>query len=164
MSTLATLPTDIKNACDTCFLYNHLDILGPVVASVYQQPTQAGRLTYFMAAFADGVKLFDSLLITPVITPITSNSNRSSSGRSSSESFAFVTSDNVEEGIRIVSGDDCKRLFLLAYRQYLCHILHTKITQPLCREIETDLRLHIHTKVPHLVYRSYFYFCFVVCL
>ena len=38
-------------------------------------------------------------------------------------------------------------VFLQAYRRFLCRVLQTRVIQPLCREIETNLRLHIHTKV-----------------
>ena len=36
--------------------------------------------------------------------------------------------------------------FLLEYRSVLKRTLTTQIVEPLCRDIETDLRLHVHTK------------------
>jgi len=36
--------------------------------------------------------------------------------------------------------------FLLEYRSLLKRTLTTQIVEPLCRDIETDLRLHVHTK------------------
>lgn len=36
--------------------------------------------------------------------------------------------------------------FFMKYRAYLVHVIQHHIVMPLCRDIETDLRLHIHTK------------------
>eukprot|EP00602_Paraphysomonas_sp_CaronLab_P007109 CAMPEP_0185031460 /NCGR_PEP_ID=MMETSP1103-20130426/18944_1 /TAXON_ID=36769 /ORGANISM="Paraphysomonas bandaiensis, Strain Caron Lab Isolate" /LENGTH=1209 /DNA_ID=CAMNT_0027566997 /DNA_START=38 /DNA_END=3667 /DNA_ORIENTATION=- len=36
--------------------------------------------------------------------------------------------------------------FVTAYREFLLSVLRREIVEPLCRSIETDLRLHIHTK------------------
>jgi hypothetical protein len=34
---LSNLARDIKNACCTSFLYHHLDILSPIIGSIYEQ-------------------------------------------------------------------------------------------------------------------------------
>ena len=36
--------------------------------------------------------------------------------------------------------------FVVNYRDILRHAITTEVIQPLCHDIETDLRLHIHTK------------------
>lgn len=36
--------------------------------------------------------------------------------------------------------------FVVNYRDILRHAIATEVIQPLCHDIETDLRLHIHTK------------------
>ena len=40
-----------------------------------------------------------------------------------------------------------RHLLKYEYQQEILHYLHTSIIDPLCREIETDLRLHIHSVV-----------------
>ena len=125
---LSSLPGDVKRVCDCSWLYHHLDILSPVVSAIYAQPTDAHRLTYTLAAFEDGVKLCDVAMILP---PLQSTVNVGGTAPSSSSSSV---------------------VFLQAYRRFLCRVLQIRVIQPLCREIETDLRLHIHTK--HLDHMS----------
>lgn len=50
--------------------------------------------------------------------------------------------------------------FFVNYRDTLRQAVMVEIVQPLCRDIETDLRLHIHTK--HL--GEFTSFCLFVCL
>lgn len=53
-----------------------------------------------------------------------------------------------EDGIRLCQAVLHQPLppFFVNYRGVLRDALKTNVIQPLCRDIETDLRLHIHTK------------------
>jgi WASH complex subunit 7 len=104
LSALANLSHNIRQVCSTSFLYFHLSILDPIVANIYQHPTQANRLQYIIAAFNDGIRLFSLV--------------------SHAEFFPFYVN----------------------YRSLLRYSITSEIIEPLCRDIETDLRLHIHTK------------------
>ena len=171
VNALANLPGDIKRVCDCSWLYHHLDILPPVISAIYAQPTDAHRLTYTLAAFADGVKLCDVAMILPPLSTATtgasSSLSSSSSGISLSSSFTSTSSSSSSSLSSTSSSSSSTSssssslpssppsssssagvVFLQAYRRFLCRVLQTRVIQPLCREIETNLRLHIHTKVP----------------
>ena len=102
--TLANFPSDVRRACDSSFLYLHKDTLPRIMASIYQLPTEAGRLQYIIGAFNDGVRLCSAV------------THRDASP------------------------------FIIAYRLFLRDALRTEVILPLCRDIENDLRLHIHAK------------------
>lgn len=104
LSALANLSHNIRQVCNSSFLYFHLSILDPIVASIYQHPTQANRLQYIIAAFNDGIRLFSLVAHTDFFP------------------------------------------FYLNYRLLLRFSITSEIIEPLCRDIETDLRLHVHTK------------------
>jgi len=101
---LANFPNDLRRACDSSFLYFHKDTLPRIMASIYQLPTEAGRLQYIIGAFNDGVRL-----------------------------CAAVTHRDAAP-------------FVVAYRAFLRDTLRSEVILPLCRDIENDLRLHIHAK------------------
>ena len=101
---LANFPSDVRKACDSSFLYFHKDTLPRIVASIYQLPTEAGRLQYIIGAFNDGIRLCSAVL------------HKDASP------------------------------FFLAYRAFLRDTLRGEVVLPLCRDIENDLRLHIHAK------------------
>ena len=58
---LSAFTTEIKAACDTSFLYFHVDILRPVISSIYSTPKDANRLQYILAAFSDGIRMCEAV-------------------------------------------------------------------------------------------------------
>ena len=101
---LSSFQRDIVSMADTGFLFYHQDILGVMVADIYKRPTEANRLQYLLAAFADGIKACEMIRHTD------------------------------------------QKPYFIAYRQSLSGVLKVGVIRPLCQEIETNLRLHIHTK------------------
>jgi WASH complex subunit 7 len=104
LCTVSQLPRQLQNVCDSRFLYYHLDILPPMVESVYQQSAEANRLQYLLQSFIDGIRVCQMVAHVPA-TP-----------------------------------------FFLNLRSYIRETVKKNIIEPLCRDIENDLRLHIHTK------------------
>jgi WASH complex subunit 7 len=107
ISNLSAFPKLIRRACDTSYLYYHLDVLSPMIAAIVMSSTEANRLQYLLAAFSDGIRLCDA---------------------------------------SIHLKDEVKAKNLTNYRQYLKSLVTKHIVDPLCQKIETDLRLHVHTK------------------
>ena len=102
--------------CDTSFLYLHLDLLAPVVATVFAAPTEAHRLHYVVAAFADGAKLCDAALLLPPASTASSASATTSSGA----------------GGLIGPRSTSSKAFLRGYRLVLLHILQIRLVRPHC--------------------------------
>ena len=63
---VANFDKDIKTVCDTGFLFFHKDILAPLMQHIYDNPTQANRLQYQVAAFSDGIRVCQSIAHTEV--------------------------------------------------------------------------------------------------
>jgi WASH complex subunit 7 len=101
---VSNLPQQLQKVCDSRFLYYHLDILSPMVESIYQLSAEANRLQYLLKGFIDGIKVCQMVAHLPA-TP-----------------------------------------FFLNLRVFLRDCVKKNIIEPLCRDIENDLRLHIHTK------------------
>ena len=104
MSLASSIGPMIKAACDTSFLVFHYQLLSPMIAAVYQEPTSATRLQYIVAAFSDSIKLCQMILH---VDPVP---------------------------------------FFQNLRKHMHTVLKEQIIEPLSRDIETDLRLHVHTK------------------
>lgn len=104
---ITQLPKLIRKACDSGYLYFHLDILSPMIISIFSSSTEANRLQYLLAAFSDGIRLCDYI--------------------------SHV-------------GHEVKEKYLSNYRLFFKTTITKIIISPLCQEIETDLRLHVHTK------------------
>lgn len=89
---------------NTSYMYHHIDLISPFLASIYNNPVECNRLQYYYRVFEDGIYLCNAVNHYDV-TP-----------------------------------------FCFNYRTILVNLLKQEIIQPLCRDIENDLRLHIHTK------------------
>ena len=103
--------------CDTSFLYLHLDLLAPVVATVFAAPTEAHRLHYVVAAFADGAKLCDAALLLPP---------------ASTAAASATTTTSSSAGGLIGPRSTSSKAFLRGYRRVLLHILQTRLVRPHC--------------------------------
>ena len=113
---LSSRGRDLRRVCDTSFLYLHLDLLAPVVATVFAAPTEAHRLHYVVAAFADGAKLCDAALLLPPASTASASATTSSSGA----------------GGLIGPRSTSSKAFLRGYRRVLLHILQTRLVRPHC--------------------------------
>ena len=63
---MANFDRDVKAVCDTGFLFFHQDVLAPMMQHIYDNPTQANRLQYQVAAFCDGIRVCQSIAHTEV--------------------------------------------------------------------------------------------------
>jgi len=104
--------------CDTSFLYLHLDLLAPVVATVFAAPTEAHRLPYVVAAFADGAKLCDAALLLPPASIASSATTSGNNGGTAGGSIGPRSSSS--------------KAFLRGYRRVLLHILQTRLVRSNC--------------------------------
>jgi WASH complex subunit 7 len=57
---LSTLTNDLREACNTQFLYYHLDLLPTILQGIYTSTTEGNRLQYILAGFCDGVRMIQA--------------------------------------------------------------------------------------------------------
>ena len=112
--------------CDTSFLYLHLDLLAPVVATVFAAPTEAHRLHYVVAAFADGAKLCDAALLLPPASTASASSSAMTTTTTTSGSNGGTAGGLI--GPRSTSS----KAFSRGYRRVLLHILQTRLVRSNC--------------------------------
>ena len=95
----------------------------------------------------DGLTVSALLLSTLLLCPSLCNDTSHSFDLWCRQHILFVFSTIIPTATTGTSSPSSSVVFLQAYRRFLCRVLQTRVIQPLCREIETNLRLHIHTKV-----------------
>lgn len=97
---------DLREACDTSFLFFYTDLLPVYLKHIYQVPHEASKLTYTMQVLGQDIP-------------------------------HLLLSQSLHESPQVL---------LAAYRREVSQALLEHIVHPLCKEIEVDLRLHIHSQ------------------
>lgn len=121
---LSNLQNDIRTITSTKFLYFHTDLLMTIIQSIYTSTTEGNRLQYVLTGFIDGIKLIQTC------RHLEMNSDTNTS--------------------KMANKFELNKFFI-SYRLQIQNILYQELIFPLCHDIETDLRLHVHMKhLPHM--------------
>lgn len=97
---------DLREACDTSFVFFYTDLLPVYLKHIYQVPHEASKLSYTMQVLGQDIP-------------------------------HLLLSQSLHESPAVL---------LATYRREVSQAILDHIVHPLCKEIEVDLRLHIHSQ------------------
>jgi WASH complex subunit 7 len=122
---LAALQPRLRALCDTSFLYFTIDLVPLFVRDMYEHPEQVHRLPYLLAALRDPA---------PMLLALRRWFDAQPPAAISFASTAVPPAPTLAQ----LPYYEC-------YQREVARMLDAELVLPLCREVETDLRLHIHS-------------------
>ena len=122
---LAGLQPRLRALCDTSFLYFTIDLVPLFVRDMYEHPEQVHRLPYLLSALRDPAPMLLAL--------------RRWFDAQPPAAIVFAST-------ALPPAPTLAQLpYYECYQREIARMLDAELVLPLCREVETDLRLHIHS-------------------
>jgi WASH complex subunit 7 len=131
----------LREACDCSQLYFVRDLFPMLLETLGAAPIRCQRIPHILAAFADAAPMLASAVHLPPVTATTA----SAGGVPSTADTHRVTTRTEAEAMEAALAKDPRENLLSAFDGFLRRHIHEQLVLPLCREIEVDVRVHVHS-------------------
>lgn len=126
---MSTWVSFLSKAVDTSTLFWVRALLPAMIHSVVQVPWQADRLRLLIAGFSDASSLLGTAKHLAPVDPTRVLEDESDKEPLEARDRASLTAQDL----------------LTGYRERLLDVLQEEIVTPVCRQVEEDLRIHVHS-------------------